>query len=617
LSSILTAGERSLSVALQLADLGWSVLPLCWPTPDGECGCGRSHQGKVIGKAPLTKHGLHDATGETATITTWWSQWPKANVAVALGQARLLAIDCDSKDAIQEAVELGLPDTTCRMSRWPAYVYSVPEGSPQVNLIHWGKSRSIDILATGYLVVHGRHQNGKEIYMDGELSTDVPQWAVDALAKKADGERVESVSSEPPEAPPVLLSPKGEDWWFGRIVVDLADGATKPMKEAHRTDRSETLYNLGLALAAANASQGLVADVLAERDASLGYRKYTDRSNDGEYQRIAEKVMTRQDNHRFNLASDIYNFPSEVRFPRVNAGELQRQVAEDDITLVDKLPFLGSTESSGIIRGGSHMLTGYPKTGKTELMTQLAAEWGGQGLKVLYFTEEHRIIWEARLGSLSGEFDNMELIFAIGAGRALIQREIQNGDEDIVVVDTMRLLMLDNENDNSCINLSLTPLISACRAKNKTLILGHHTRKGGGDHGQGAAGGHAFFGIVDVGLELERDGQSASRRKIKGEGRLFPVPEVLYERTEDGAMVLLGEPHQLELQTVKERLSALLTNEFQSTKEILTLLPEPKPSPDQVTKALTALAEENTAERDPHIAAGSMRGKTYRWRLPT
>ena len=103
--------SSSTAVALALADRGVPVLPVCWPTPDGECGCGRRHQGKEIGKAPLTKHGWHDATGETATITTWWSQWPKANVAVALGPAGLLAIDCDSKDAIQEVVELRLPDT--------------------------------------------------------------------------------------------------------------------------------------------------------------------------------------------------------------------------------------------------------------------------------------------------------------------------------------------------------------------------------------------------------------------------------------------------------------------------------------------------------------------------
>lgn len=34
---------------------GLPVIPLCWPTADGKCACGKGHTGKQIGKAPLIK----------------------------------------------------------------------------------------------------------------------------------------------------------------------------------------------------------------------------------------------------------------------------------------------------------------------------------------------------------------------------------------------------------------------------------------------------------------------------------------------------------------------------------------------------------------------------------
>jgi DNA repair protein RadA/Sms len=57
--------------------------------------------------------------------------------------------------------------------------------------------------------------------------------------------------------------------------------------------------------------------------------------------------------------------------------------------------------------------------------------------------------------------------------------------------------------------------INAARQANKTLIFLHHERKGGGQHGEGIAGGHAALGVVDVGLELVRDPNHANRRVLK------------------------------------------------------------------------------------------------------
>lgn len=187
----------------------------------------------------------------------------------------------------------------------------------------------------------------------------------------------------------------------------------------------------------------------------------------------------------------------------------------------------------------------------------------------------------------------------------------------MVVVDTMKVFMLSDENDNSIINRELTPIIAACRSGNKTIVLGHHNRKGVGDHGEAAAGGHTFLGIVDVGLELLWYNRVSNRRLIRGRGRIFHVPELLYELQDNGGMSLLGDPHQLELQEVKDRSIECLTDAWQATKEVQENMDDPKPSSDQILKALSDLAVERAVERDPPIADGSKPGKTYRWRLPT
>jgi len=63
--------------ALALAHDGWEVLPLCR-------------------KAPLTAHGVHDATTYHEQIARWWRRWPEANVGGKV-PAGALVIDFDPR----------------------------------------------------------------------------------------------------------------------------------------------------------------------------------------------------------------------------------------------------------------------------------------------------------------------------------------------------------------------------------------------------------------------------------------------------------------------------------------------------------------------------------------
>lgn len=316
-----------------------------------------------------------------------------------------------------------------------------------------------------------------------------------------------------------------------------------------------------------------------------------------------------------NLTSDYKNPLSEVRLRRVSAAELQAQALSGELPPIEKLSFLGQQAISPFIRGWSHLFYGYPKSGKTELLTRAANEWGRQGMGVLYITEEPEMVWAARLAGFPKGFENVSLMFAMGASIEEMFHEISTGPETIIVIDTLRLLRLSDENDNSVINLALTPLIASCRGAEKTLIMGHHTRKGSGEHGEAAAGGHAFLGIVDVAVELLRDKQSSKRRIVKGWGRVVDVPEIMYELQDDGSMTVLGDPGAVALENVKDALMECLAGDWQTTKQLREGLGEPKPSVDQVNKALKALGKENEAERDPPLSKGSKSGATYKWRL--
>src|SRR5262245_18741028 len=65
-----------LHAALWYADLGYAVFP---------CAPGR--------KTPLTEHGLLDATTNCDQIEAWWTQQPKANIAIRTDG--LVVIDID------------------------------------------------------------------------------------------------------------------------------------------------------------------------------------------------------------------------------------------------------------------------------------------------------------------------------------------------------------------------------------------------------------------------------------------------------------------------------------------------------------------------------------------
>lgn len=162
---------------------------------------------------------------------------------------------------------------------------------------------------------------------------------------------------------------------------------------------------------------------------------------------------------------------------------------------------------------------------------------------------------------------------------------------------------------------ALIPYIALAREQEKTILFLHHDRKGGGEHGEGIAGAHAFLAAVDIALEIKRDGpEDSSRRLLRGWGRVVEIPRLIYELQDDGSMIALGSPALVTLEEVKNRVLSALDDEFEKTKSIRGHLDDPKPSEDQLLKALEELAQEGKAERDPPFSEGKRQGARYKWR---
>jgi len=247
-----------------------------------------------------------------------------------------------------------------------------------------------------------------------------------------------------------------------------------------------------------------------------------------------------------------------------------------------------------------------PASRKTDLLLACSRQWLRIGERVLFITEEPVTIWQHRLKLWAGAWTNLQGAFGLGADPAMLRKLAREGEATVVVVDALRnLLHLIDEKDNSEIARVVNPWVVDARVAEKTLVLAHHQRKGGGEHGEGIAGGHALMGAFDIPIEVLWDpSKGTNRRLVRSYPRLIEAKEGLYEKVGDGEFVYVGDPAAVALSEVTDKARSLLTEDWQSTDEIRDGMDEPQPSKEQVRVALTDLAKRKLALRDPSVDSG-------------
>lgn len=252
-----------------------------------------------------------------------------------------------------------------------------------------------------------------------------------------------------------------------------------------------------------------------------------------------------------------------------------------------------------IFRGWTTLLSGYAKAGKTTLLSQFLRDIAP--VKALYIAEEPPAIWGERIKDNAAAYEHVSFAPALNAPVEEIVNLVKTTEAAVIIIDTLRnLLAIRDENDNSVVVQRLVPLIGAAQKDSKTLILCHHTRKGGGQYSEGAAGAGAFMGLVDVGLEIRRDSYDSEspRREIHGWGRLHLIEPLSYQLTSDGTLEALGSPQSVRKEAVKAQVLDTIGEDKTTVKELWDSMGEGRPSKEQVRRACVELAEEGQIIKD-------------------
>jgi Bifunctional DNA primase/polymerase, N-terminal len=102
-----------LDAAFGYAAWGIPVYPVHWPhLTEGRaslaCSCPRGRSCDRPAKHPLVRHGVNDATTDSAQLERWWRRWPQANLGLATG-IMFDALDIDGPAGLAALQKLTRP----------------------------------------------------------------------------------------------------------------------------------------------------------------------------------------------------------------------------------------------------------------------------------------------------------------------------------------------------------------------------------------------------------------------------------------------------------------------------------------------------------------------------
>lgn len=525
-----------------------------------------------------------------AEVRRWWTQWPKANIALVCGwsllnhEGTLAVVDIDDPELSQKVLQ-ELPDASLEAS-WRV---RTPSGGLHVYFLESTPSKSgpivpgtMDLKAAGGYVLAPPSKGYRFVSAIGIQA--VPSAHTQGVA---------------------ILSRHEIPIPDRSTVVSLQDG--QPITEG---SRNETLTSIAGSLRWRGAGERTIEVALL----AINREKCVPPLPEADIRTIARSV-SRYDPQPppppkgLSSGGEVGN-PAEHRPIRVyTAKELVGAFRE--MGSRKSYPLLG--KEGYIFEGWSHLFSGYSKSGKTTLLDDFIRE--NSHVKIIYTTEESASNWGERLASFPEVYEHVSFAPALGEPVQEIIALIEQSDEEIIIVDTIRnLLQFKDENDNAEAVRKLVPIVGATQKKGQTLILAHHTRKGGGQYGEGAVGAGAFLGIVDVALELRRDSYDSDtpRREIHGWGRIHQIEPLSYE-LRDGKLIALGSPESVRKEAVKEKILELLGEEKVGIKELWESMGDHRPGRDQVRRACVELAQDGLIQRDPPITEKASGKKSVFW----
>lgn len=215
-------------------------------------------------KAPITKHGVKDATTDAATLRAWWKRWPSANIGLAI-LANEVVIDVDVRSGGDQTVmqwfenHLSLPlSPTQRTPTAGEHLFFKRPAS--VDLV--GKPKDapgIDVLGKGkYVVAAPSRIKGREdpyawtIRLSKTPLADMPSWLAEIVTRAKvtpiakprpparTGSVIERAEKWLAKADPSIMYQGGSNTCF-RVTSRLVRGFI--LDEATALDLLERIYN--------------------------------------------------------------------------------------------------------------------------------------------------------------------------------------------------------------------------------------------------------------------------------------------------------------------------------------------------------------------------------------
>ncbi len=304
-----------------------------------------------------------------------------------------------------------------------------------------------------------------------------------------------------------------------------------------------------------------------------------------------------------------------------SAGVRVYTIPEARLRHKDSLEYLPVLGIDGfIVRGWTHLLAGWWRSGKTEFLTAVALPWMRLGLRVVWVTEETDSIWADRADTADEIYDpvpweHLTLVDArSGSPEELLDTVATLVGGDVIIVDTIREVcgIKSMKNDDEIV-AGVNPWVRRLRDGRLTLIFVAQHRKSPGEHGERVEGSVALPSMMDAVLELVPvEGHDRQRRLTVRRRRAQTTP-LVYEMTEDERLVVV--PDGRARSRVEAEAAALFV--VNDSTEPLTSMDVRRrmtsmPSRDTARRALIALAEAGRIRRHPPITEDAGR-RTVTW----
>jgi len=157
--------------ALWYQIIGAAVLPLHW-IENGRCSCGKPFCNSP-GKHPIAQvvpHGVKNASKDAATISEWWTAYPKANIGVATGRVSgVVVVDVDGEPGRQKLDALLAESCETLEAVWCVETGRVDGGRhfyfrcPTSRVVQSHRDAGLEIKSDGAYVVAppSQHASGK------------------------------------------------------------------------------------------------------------------------------------------------------------------------------------------------------------------------------------------------------------------------------------------------------------------------------------------------------------------------------------------------------------------------------------------------------------------------